>query len=119
MQHDQSYTQFVPQEGVFAVLVIDPAASLEYLYDPVALEAGKNVICKEYVVYVPGTVDLRHPSIKFREEDVEFVVPGPLRDVPERGLYASMSVPIFPATEHPTLRAPLIPKGAFPWPNCY
>ncbi|KAF7317548.1 hypothetical protein MKEN_00841700 [Mycena kentingensis (nom. inval.)] len=119
MDADQTFSQFVPQQGVFAVLTIDPVASLEYLNDEEALEASKDLETKDYVVYVPGTSELRHPDVAFREEDVEFVIPNPIHDVPGRGLDASMCVPIFPETRHPTGRPPLKPSGTFPWPNCY
>ncbi|KAF7317552.1 hypothetical protein MKEN_00842100 [Mycena kentingensis (nom. inval.)] len=119
MDANQTFTQFVPQQGVFAVLTIDPVASLEYLNDVEAIEACRDLETKDYVVYVPGTSELRHTDVAFREEDVEFVIPNPIHDVPGRGLDASMCVPIFPETRHPTGRAPLKPLGTFPWPNCY
>ncbi|KAF7311975.1 hypothetical protein MIND_00209200 [Mycena indigotica] len=111
-----SAIQFVPQDGVFAVLTIDPIDSLGHLEDQVALDAASSLTFKDYIVFVPGTDDLRHPDIEYRAEDVEFVLPGLPNDVPDLFITSSMSLPIAPTldTHHPT-REPLQTVGELPW----
>ncbi len=58
----------------------------------------------------------RNPDFKY---NVYVVGPG-LRPADEaRCITEDMCVPIFPATDHPTGRAPVYPKPEFPFSNCY
>nr|GAT60474.1 predicted protein [Mycena chlorophos] len=114
---------FVPKDGVFAVLKIDPVASLAFLNDPAAIRAAEMVAFHEYVVFVPGTGQFRHQSISYREEIVEFLMYGPAPDTPELGINSAMSIPISPTTDSDrphVSREPLQPScGGLPWSNCY
>ncbi|KAF7300619.1 hypothetical protein HMN09_00947100 [Mycena chlorophos] len=107
---------FVPEAGAFALMTLDPIASLEYLNDPEAIEAGQKLECKDYAVYVTGARQLLNPAAKYREERIHFILPSLPADDRSQHLDASMSMPIFPATHHPTGRAPLRPSGSFEWP---
>ncbi|KAF7300621.1 hypothetical protein HMN09_00947300 [Mycena chlorophos] len=97
-------------------MTLDPVASLEYLNDPEAIEAGQKLEFKDYAVYVTGARQLLNPAAKYREERIHFILPSLPADDPSQDLDASMSMPIFPATHHPTGRAPLRPSGSFEWP---
>ncbi|KAF7300536.1 hypothetical protein HMN09_00938300 [Mycena chlorophos] len=112
---------FVPKDGVFAVLKIDPVASLAFLNDPEAIRAAEMVAFHEYVVFVPGTGQFRHPSISYREEIVEFLMHGPAPDTPELGIDSAMCIPVSSTTDRPPVsREPLEPSsGQLPWSNCY
>ncbi|KAJ7051376.1 hypothetical protein C8F01DRAFT_951173, partial [Mycena amicta] len=104
----------------FAVLQIDPVASLKHLNDPEAIAACAQLTFQEYLVFVPGTHDIRHPVISYRAEEVDFVVQGLPQNVPQLCIDSAMSIPIFPTTEHPTSRKPLQPMlGQLPWSDCY
>ncbi|KAF7289775.1 hypothetical protein MIND_01351500 [Mycena indigotica] len=112
---------FVPQDGAFAILRIDPIASLAHLNDPEALKAAESMEFHDYVVFVPGTREMRHPMISFRAEVVEFLVQGLPPDVPSLCIDSAMSIPIFPTShsQHPGSREPLRTLKPLPWGDCY
>ncbi|KAJ7053304.1 hypothetical protein C8F01DRAFT_552368 [Mycena amicta] len=111
--------RFVPAAASFAVLRLDPDASLAHLNDPQATLAATALELRDYVVYLPSRCGPLHPSVPFRQEEVEFVLQGHPVDVPDECIDAAMCLPIFPATVHSASRAPLMPTGDFPWSNCY
>ncbi|KAJ7048525.1 hypothetical protein C8F01DRAFT_1190241 [Mycena amicta] len=84
-----------------------------------SIEAATQLTFQDYLVYVPGTSDLPDDNLEYRSEDVEFVTLGLPRDVPDRCIESTMSIPIFPATEHLAQRHPLHPLGRFPWLDAY
>ncbi|KAF7302126.1 Phospholipase/carboxylesterase [Mycena indigotica] len=112
--------RFVPEDGVFALMTIDPVASLECLHDPEALAMAASLTFNDYLVFVPGTNQSRNLEAPYREEVVHFVLPQRPNDVPERFIDAAMSVPIHPTLDetHPE-REPLETLGEFPWPGCF
>ncbi|KAJ7053276.1 hypothetical protein C8F01DRAFT_1375181 [Mycena amicta] len=116
-------TYFVPQIATFAVLTIDPVASVEYLDDAEATAASSKLICKDYIVYIATGTLFSHRAA-FREEQPSLVMQGTPQDVPERCIEASMSIPILPqscsVSDHPSGREPLRTTGIqFPWTDCY
>ncbi|KAF7300641.1 hypothetical protein HMN09_00949500 [Mycena chlorophos] len=106
---------FVPEAGAFALMTLDPVASLEYLNDPEAIEAGQKLEFKDYAVYVTGGRQLLNPAAKYREERIHFILPSLPGDDLAQGIDSAMSMPIFPAVDHPAGRAPLRPSGPFEW----
>ncbi|KAF7324106.1 hypothetical protein MKEN_00633000 [Mycena kentingensis (nom. inval.)] len=115
---------FVPSDGVFAVLKIDPIASLAYLDDPEATQAASKLTFGEYLVFVPGTNEMRHPAIAYRTEPVDFVVQGLPMDVPELAIDSNMSIPISSRGADPTRRPHREPlrlagNNELPWADCY
>ncbi|KAJ7053277.1 hypothetical protein C8F01DRAFT_1330010 [Mycena amicta] len=120
---DEESGTLVPRIGSFAVLTIDPVASVEYLEDAEATVASSKLVCKDYIVYIPSGTFFNHRAA-FREEQPSFVMRGIPQDVPERCIEASMSIPIFPqscsVSDHPSGREPLQMTGnPFPWTDCY
>nr|GAT49949.1 predicted protein [Mycena chlorophos] len=117
MQKDLPRPSFVPEAGAFALMTLDPIASLEYLNDPEAIEAGQKLEFKDYAVYVTGGRQLLNPAAKYREERIHFILPAPPGDDLARCIDSAMSMPIFPAVDrdHPPGRAPLRPSGLFEW----
>ncbi|KAJ7053302.1 hypothetical protein C8F01DRAFT_1089658 [Mycena amicta] len=113
--------RFVPSSGAFAVLRIDPVASLAHLQDPAALQAAENVQFNDYIVYVGINHHPRHPTVPFHNENVKFVVQGTPVDIPDQHIEASMFIPIFPASgeDDPNSPRALVPEGEFPWPDCF
>ncbi|KAJ7773866.1 hypothetical protein B0H16DRAFT_1510261 [Mycena metata] len=109
----------VPLPGTFAVMSIDPVASLEYLDDPQALLACEKLEQKNYVVYVKdGNFFDRTNS--YHDYTVEFLLDELPHAVPDQGIEPSMSIPVLPTTAHPLGREPLRPtSGALPWSDCY
>ena len=51
--------------------------------------------------------------------DAYLVGSGLRPEDPEKGATSDMCIPIFPAVDHPTGRAPFHPEPAFPFSNCY
>ncbi|KAF7307377.1 hypothetical protein MIND_00531800 [Mycena indigotica] len=115
---------FAPLGGTFAVLTIDPVASVEYLHDPEATTASAKLVSKDYVVSIPALQCMFNPAAPFREEDVLFVQQGRPQDFPAQCIDASMSIPIVPQNcgvdEHPSKREPVrMATNPFPFADCY
>ncbi|KAJ7151938.1 hypothetical protein C8R46DRAFT_1303152 [Mycena filopes] len=114
-----------PRRGSFAVMTIDPQASLAPLNDRFL----NDVVCpnfarKEYVVYVTdesplggGTMD--DPTRTFHDYTVELVIEGIPPTSPEHCIDSVMSMPISPAANHPVRRTALQSSSIFPWARCY
>ncbi|KAJ7059799.1 hypothetical protein C8F01DRAFT_1370643 [Mycena amicta] len=116
-------TYFVPQIGTFAVLTIDPVASVEYLDDGEATAASSKLVCKDYIVLYREWGHFQSPGCISKRKALTCYA-GNSSDVPERCIEASMSIPIFPqscsVSDHPSGREPLRTTGIqFPWTDCY
>ncbi|KAJ6608265.1 hypothetical protein B0H10DRAFT_2068218 [Mycena sp. CBHHK59/15] len=109
----------VPCSGAWAVLSIDPIASVEYLDDPEATLAAQNIVTQKYVVYVEDNGQLFNPISPYQENTVSFLIQGQPLASPDDCIDSSMSIPVLPAVEHPSSREPLKPSQPLPWPNCY
>ncbi|KAJ7637346.1 hypothetical protein DFH06DRAFT_1002715, partial [Mycena polygramma] len=114
----------VPLRGAWAVMTIDPVASLAHLNEPLLLKDGCPFLCnRSYVVYVRDEVHdggvLRDPQPEYHDYTVEFLLQGLPPTNPAYCIDSAMSIPIFPAVKHPVRRAPLQPSSLLPWSNCY
>ncbi|KAJ7487962.1 hypothetical protein FB451DRAFT_1005342, partial [Mycena latifolia] len=104
----------------WAVMTIDPLASLAHLDDRHIAAICAGLLNKNYVVYVTeGNGKLFNPLIPYHEHTVEFLMQGLPETVPGVCVDSAMSIPVFSATKHPLGRAPLRPSTPLPWPNCY
>ncbi|KAF7289845.1 hypothetical protein MIND_01358900 [Mycena indigotica] len=112
------FLRFVPATGAFAAIRIDPVASLAHLDDPLAQLAAANMECKDYIVYV-GKHVLRHRTIAFHKENVDFVVQGLPIPIPDHHIELSTFIPISPTLGSESSPPPLSPSGDFPWSDCY
>ncbi|KAJ7053290.1 hypothetical protein C8F01DRAFT_1330024 [Mycena amicta] len=120
---DEDSDTHIPRIASFAVLTIDPVASVEYLDDAEATAASSKLVCKDYIVYIATGTFFSHRAA-FRKEQPSLVMCGTPQDVPQRCIEASMSIPIFPqscsVSDHPSGREPLRTTGIpFPWTDCY
>ncbi|RDX48642.1 hypothetical protein OH76DRAFT_1404564 [Lentinus brumalis] len=111
---------FFPLPMTYAVVQLDVEGTLQGLDpDAEALDAARALRPLKCLVYLRTVLELpfpRNPDFKY---DVYVVGPG-LRPADEaRCITKDMCVPIFPATDHPTGRAPVHPKPEFPFSNCY
>ncbi|KAI0701019.1 hypothetical protein C8T65DRAFT_579873, partial [Cerioporus squamosus] len=111
---------FFPLPMTYAVIQLDVAGSLQGLDpDSQAVEAARALKPLKCLVYLHTVLELpfpRNPDFKY---EVYIVGPG-LRPANEaRCIPEDMCAPIFPATEHPSGRAPVRPKPSFPFSNCY
>ncbi|KAJ6608306.1 hypothetical protein B0H10DRAFT_457638 [Mycena sp. CBHHK59/15] len=109
----------VPRPGAWAVLTIDPIASVEYLDDREATLAAQKIVTQKYVVYVENNYQFFNPTIPYQENPVSFLIQGQPLASPDDCVDSSMSIPVLPAVEHPSSREPLKPSQPLPWPNCY
>ncbi|KAJ7460004.1 hypothetical protein B0H11DRAFT_2199031 [Mycena galericulata] len=111
----------VPRRGAWAVMTIDPLASLAHMDDPQIPEMCAKLVNKDYVVYVTdGNHQPFDPSLRYHEHVVEFLIQGLPPALEGQCIDSAMSIPIFPAaSEHPWGRAPLRPSATLPWTDCY
>ncbi|KAJ7460101.1 hypothetical protein B0H11DRAFT_2286251 [Mycena galericulata] len=115
--------KILPAMAAFAVLTIDPVASLdaETQEDAEAVAACKKMVNKQYVGFVRKRMGLYQPWAPHNACRVEFLLQGEPEDSPDRGIDPSMSIPILPMTKeaHPSSRIPLKPSNPLPWDDCY
>ncbi|KAJ7460107.1 hypothetical protein B0H11DRAFT_1817277, partial [Mycena galericulata] len=115
--------KILPAMAAFAVLTIDPVASLdaETQEDPEAVAACKKLVNKQYVGFIGKRMGLYQPWAPHNACRVEFLLQGEPEDSPDRGIDPSMSIPILPMTKeaHPSSRIPLKPSNPLPWNDCY
>ncbi|KAF7289829.1 hypothetical protein MIND_01357200 [Mycena indigotica] len=114
----------IPDSGTFAVLTIDPVASVDYLEDPEATAASAELASRHYVICDVALKSIFNTLAAFREERVYFVQQGPPQAIPAQLVDASMSIPIAPQTcsvdDHPSKREPVkMATNPFPFPDCY
>ncbi|KAI0040221.1 hypothetical protein FA95DRAFT_1599514 [Auriscalpium vulgare] len=107
-----------PQEGAFVVFTLDPAATLEALEDPVAIEQAKALRSKKYVGYVTQALDLPIASRRYHRCDCFILSKGLPRTSPSLYLEETMCVPIAPATLF-TGRPAVTAIPPLPWDDLY
>ena len=138
-------TSFKPNACRFAVIRIDPVASVAHLNDSEATESAKALESKCYLVYVSvvchlvlllwlcAVAEIWTDCDNYALQDRGLPFPGKpwysfgvspiaktLRDVEERyGCTPEMCMPIYPNEMHPTGRPALHTEPAFPYSGCY
>ncbi|KZV63344.1 hypothetical protein PENSPDRAFT_590020, partial [Peniophora sp. CONT] len=104
-----------PNLGDFAVLSIDPVASVGHL-DRVARQAASLLPIRKYVVLLTGLPVDSKPTHPYRVYFVRKGVPEPRL----RGYDSAEScIAILPDTHWVAAREPLRPAHPLPWENCY
>ncbi|KAI0040222.1 hypothetical protein FA95DRAFT_904527 [Auriscalpium vulgare] len=107
-----------PEHGAFVVFTLDPAATLEALEDPVAIEEAKALRSKKYVGYVTQALDLPIASRRYHRCDCFILSKGLPQPTPSLYLEETMCVPIAPATLS-TGRPAVTPIPPLPWDDLY
>ncbi|KAI0359527.1 hypothetical protein OH77DRAFT_1587000 [Trametes cingulata] len=104
-----------PPPGTYALLRVDPAASVADVADPLASEAASHIVPKTYVAYLYKTTSSpqsEHPWRRYRAH-----ILGPRTDVDH--LAAGSRIPIHPNVPDEHSRASVHPSKPFPFPDYY
>ncbi|KAI0629528.1 hypothetical protein C8Q77DRAFT_292120 [Trametes polyzona] len=111
---------FSPDPLWYAVIRIDPMATVKALDDPVATAAAQAMSTKPYLVFLRRVrLGLPFPNKPWYRYTISVIAPC-VRDPHEaKGYTPDMCVPIYPNTSHPTDRRPVRPEEPFPFHNCY
>ncbi|KAK0473071.1 hypothetical protein IW261DRAFT_1505572 [Armillaria novae-zelandiae] len=108
----------VPHIDEYVIVQLDPVASLKGLEDPEVTEACKALVSKKYVACItwmqPVILGMEHISVS-----LTFVSNGIGMARPAEHLLPEMTIPIYPNTQHPLSRPPLIPSKEIPWLHCH
>ncbi|KAJ7129091.1 hypothetical protein C8R46DRAFT_1363314 [Mycena filopes] len=119
---DVIYGAILPELGAWAVLTIDPIASLseDTQQDPEAIESCKKLVNKQYVGLIARRVGLYLPWEPYNSALVRLLSQGEPRSSEEL-FEPSMSLPVLPVTttSHPSAREPLQSSKPLPWSDCY
>ncbi|KAK7046557.1 hypothetical protein R3P38DRAFT_3175835 [Favolaschia claudopus] len=114
---------FLPELGAWAVLTIDPVASLSdgAREVPEAVDACKRMVNKPYVALVDHNHALYLPWEPYNSYSLRFLQQGDPYPVPEEFIEPYMSVPVLPVTKetHISGRPPLQSSKALPWSDCF
>ncbi|KAK7019131.1 hypothetical protein R3P38DRAFT_3200435 [Favolaschia claudopus] len=114
---------FLPELGAWAVLTIDPVASLSVgaREVPEAVEACKRMVNKPYVALVDHNHALYLPWEPYNSYSLRFLQQGDPYSVREEFIEPYMSVPVLPVTKetHISGRPPLQSSKALPWSDCF
>ncbi|KAK7019125.1 hypothetical protein R3P38DRAFT_1291482 [Favolaschia claudopus] len=114
---------FLPEVGAWAVLTIDPVASLSEgaREVPEAVEACKRMVNKPYVALVEHNDALYLPWEPYNSYLLRLLQPGDPYHVPKSCIEPYMSVPVLPVTKetHISGRPPLKSSKALPWTDCF
>ncbi|KAL1745060.1 hypothetical protein HDZ31DRAFT_37213 [Schizophyllum fasciatum] len=124
-----------PLPGAYAVVTLDPVASLGAPDDPIVQEECQRMQCGKYIACITkvrldldydlvvsykaqpsNSMDMLLPQCTFQ---LDFVVQGLPPDNPSTFYHHTMSVSISPNTTHPTGRRILEAFPPLPWQNCY
>ncbi|KAI5891942.1 uncharacterized protein SCHCODRAFT_02748310 [Schizophyllum commune H4-8] len=112
----------LPWQGTYAVISLDPAASLWDIDDAIVREQIAKLKCGRYV----ATASKEHHALSgptpFRLITWDLLVQGipPTEQDRHFEFYQTyQTVPVFPTTEHPERRRPVEPLPHLPWENCY
>ncbi|KAI0040309.1 hypothetical protein FA95DRAFT_1566521 [Auriscalpium vulgare] len=108
----------LPEHGAFVVFTLDPAATLEALKDPVAVEEAKALHSKKYVGYVTQALDLPIASRRYHRCSCFILSRGLPKPSPSTYLEETMCVPIVPATLS-TGRPAVTAIPPLPWDDLY
>ncbi|KZV94196.1 hypothetical protein EXIGLDRAFT_835166 [Exidia glandulosa HHB12029] len=102
--------------GQFVCLAIDPVASVAVLDDEQARQEAASLPRTRFLALVFSVGDIpRQNAERLYLLNLEFYLIG--RGLPDE--YPEETVPIFPAKEHPTNRAPLHLTPPLPWADLY
>ncbi|KZV94163.1 hypothetical protein EXIGLDRAFT_523944 [Exidia glandulosa HHB12029] len=102
--------------GQFVILSIDPAASVADLDDEQARQEAALLPRTRFLALVFSVGDIpRQNAERLYLLNLEFYLIG--RGLPDE--YPEETVPVFPATDHPTNRAPLVLSPPLPWSDLY
>ncbi|KAK6992787.1 hypothetical protein R3P38DRAFT_3289226 [Favolaschia claudopus] len=114
---------FLPEVGAWAVLTIDPVASLSEgaREVPEAVEACKRMVNKPYVALVEHNHALYLPWEPYNSYLLRFLQQGDPYPVPEEFIEPYMSVPVLPVTKetHISGRPPLRSSKPPPFSDCF
>ncbi|KAH9833186.1 uncharacterized protein C8Q71DRAFT_193222 [Rhodofomes roseus] len=110
---------FVPTEGTYIVVQLDPVNMVEPLRDPDLTAAAQALQTCKYIAYVYRIIDLPIPKRPDHKCRIALAGRGPCQQDDDANIDASMCVPISPTTEHPLSRKPVPTRPSFPFPNCY
>ncbi|TRM56579.1 hypothetical protein BD626DRAFT_245383 [Schizophyllum amplum] len=108
-----------PLPGAYAVVWLDPVASLQGLDDPVVREQCQSMKCGRYIACLTEPVNTIATTLHHCTCHIDFVVQGLPTDDPSKFYHRSLSVPILPNTSHPTDRRPMHAFPPLPWNDCY
>ncbi|KAL1726199.1 hypothetical protein EV714DRAFT_193276, partial [Schizophyllum commune] len=126
----------VPRHGAYAVISLDPAASLWDMDDAIVREEIAKFKCGRYVATASkvryhslhamlstNTIDQLHHALSgpmpVRVFTWDFLMQGLPSSDQRRHFKSYQTVPVFPTTEHPESRRPVEPLPHLPWENCY
>ncbi|KAK7001051.1 hypothetical protein R3P38DRAFT_3614154, partial [Favolaschia claudopus] len=122
-QSDETIRYFLPEVGAWAVLTIDPVASLSEVARevPEAVEACKQMVNKSYVALVDDNGALYLPWEPYNSYLLRFLQRGDPYSVPKDFIEPYMSVPVLPVTNeaHISGRSPLVSSKTLPWSDCF
>ncbi|KAK7046556.1 hypothetical protein R3P38DRAFT_3257891 [Favolaschia claudopus] len=92
---------FLPELGAWAVLTIDPVASLSEgaREVPEAVDACKRIVNKPYVALVDHNHALYLPWEPYNSYSLRFLQQGDPYPIPEDSIEPYMSVPVLPVTK--------------------
>ncbi|KAK7046563.1 hypothetical protein R3P38DRAFT_3346229 [Favolaschia claudopus] len=114
---------FLPELGAWAVLTIDPVASLSEgaREVPEAIDACKRMVNKRYVALVDHNHALYLPWESYNSYSIRLLQQGDPYPLPKRCIEPYMSVPVLPVTKetHISGRPPLQSSKALPWSDCF
>ncbi|KAK7019130.1 hypothetical protein R3P38DRAFT_3274242 [Favolaschia claudopus] len=114
---------FLPEVGAWAVLTVDPVASLSEgaREVPEAIEACKRMVNKSYVALVDDTGRLYLPWEPYNSYLLRFLQRGDPYSVPKEFIEPYMSVPVLPVTKetHISGRPPLVSSKTLLWSDCF
>ncbi|KAH9833187.1 uncharacterized protein C8Q71DRAFT_193346 [Rhodofomes roseus] len=110
---------FVPTEGTYIVVQLDPVNMVEPLRDPELTAAAQALQACKYIAYVYRIIDLPIPKRPDHKCRIALAGRGPCRQDDNANIDASMCIPISPTTEHPLSRKPVPTRPSFPFPDCY
>ncbi|KAI0800163.1 hypothetical protein C8Q74DRAFT_1192663 [Fomes fomentarius] len=108
-----------PRQGRYAVIRMDPVASVFGLKDPEAVAAAQAIRPQTYLAYIHTDVTLPIPGRPWYIYSISLVGTSLRASDPVHGIDSSMCVPIYPNTSHPEEREPVYPEPFFPFDNCY
>ncbi|KAI4520561.1 hypothetical protein K525DRAFT_203400, partial [Schizophyllum commune Loenen D] len=109
----------VPWHGAYAVISLDPAASLWDIDGAYVRKEIAKLQCGRYV----ATASKEHHALlgpmPVHVFTWDFLSQGLPASDQRRHFESYQTVPVFPTTEHPENRRPVEPLPHLPWENCY
>ncbi|KAI5834346.1 hypothetical protein K523DRAFT_392016 [Schizophyllum commune Tattone D] len=109
----------LPRHGAYAVISLDPAASLWDIDDAIVREEIAKFKCGRYVATASKEHHALSGPMPVRVFTWDFLMQGLPSSDQRRHFKSYQTVPVFPTTEHPENRRPVEPLPHLPWENCY